>query len=412
MITIKPFRGYRPEKGLENRIASKPYDVLSHNNALEIGNENPFSFVHIIRPEIDMPEDTNPYSNEVYKNAGKALQDFIDRGYLVEEEKKVLYIYRQIMNGREQNGIVGCIAIDDYGEGRIKRHEFTRVDKEKDRINHFYAAQANTEPVFLFYKKKGELNRFIENWTSNNQPVYNFTSEDGVKQILWVVDDGNSIQNIQKVFKDIDSLYIADGHHRTASSYKVGLTMREENTDYTGEEEFNYFLSVIFPGDELYIMPYNRIVKDLNGNSEEQFLEKVSKGFDIEPLKFLTQPMKKHEIAVAFKDKAYKIIPKKDIFNNADEIDCLDASILQNNILAPILGIEDPRVDNRIEFYGGEGMIGTIINRLNDDMQVAFLLYPTQIEEITAVSDINKVMPPKSTWFEPKLMSGLFVHKF
>ena len=412
MITIKPFRGYRPKEGLESRIACKPYDVLSHEEALHIGKDNPFSFVHVIRPEIDMNEDINPYSDEVYAMAGKNLQGFIDNGYLIEENANVFYIYRQILNGREQNGIVGCISIDDYGENRIKKHEFTRIDKEEDRIKHFYASQANTEPVFLFYKKNEELSKFIEDWTSNNQPVYDFASKDGVKQILWVVDDEERIHYIQDIFKEIDCLYIADGHHRTASSYKVGLRMRKEKLDYTGKEEFNYFMSVVFPGDELYIMPYNRIVKDLNGNSEEEFIEKVSISFDITPLKSLREPLVKNEFTMAFKDKYYKIVPKKGIINTTGEIDSLDASILQNTILAPILGIDDPRTNDRIEFLGGEDMFEIITKRLSNDMKVAFLLYPTQINEITAVSDLNKVMPPKSTWFEPKLMSGLFVHKF
>lgn len=412
MITIKPFKGFRPKEGLENKIASKPYDVLSHEEALEIGSNNPYSYVHIIRPEIDMKKDTNPYSQEVYTKAKEALDDFTEKGYLVEEEKKVFYIYRQIMSGREQNGIVGCTSIDDYGNGNVKRHEFTRVDKEEDRINHFYDAGANTEPVFLFYKKNEDLKEFINKWTVENTPVYDFTFQDGVEQILWVVDDEKSIQYIQDIFKDIDSLYIADGHHRTVSSYKVGLRIREENPNYTGEEEFNYFMSVIFPGDELYIMPYNRMVKDLNGNTEEEFLEKLSQNFNVEKLDSVEEPINQHEFTIVFKDRAYRIAPKTGVFDEKDKIDSLDASILQNNILSPILGIEDPRTDTRIEFIGGENMMDRVLDRLNKDMEVAFLMYPTQIEEIIAVSDTNQVMPPKSTWFEPKLMSGLFIHKF
>ena len=412
MIKIRPFRGYRPARDLENKIASKPYDVMDHNEALEIGRENPFSFVHIIRPEVDMPLDTNPYSQEVYEKAKETLNDFVDKEYLIKEDKKVFYIYRQVLNGRAQNGIVGCASIDDYEEGKIKRHEFTRFDKEQDRINHFYAADANTEPVFLFYKRNDDIKKFIKDWTSNHKAIYDFVSDDGVRQMLWIVDEEGRIKEIQSLFASLDSLYIADGHHRTASSYKVGLKKRKENPEYTGEEEFNFFMSVIFPDDELYIMPYNRMVKDLNGYSEEEFIEKVSESFDIIALKSIAQPERKGEFALVFKDKAYRLIPKEGLFDKNDKIASLDASILQDHILSPILGIEDPRTDSRIGFVGGEGMEELIADRLNSDMKVAFLLYPTQIGDIVAVSDIGKVMPPKSTWFEPKLMSGLFIHTF
>ncbi|NLY47193.1 MAG: DUF1015 domain-containing protein [Tissierella sp.] len=412
MIEIRPFKGLRPAKGLEAKIASKPYDVMDYDEALERGKDNPFSFIHIIRPEIDMPLDTNPYAQEVYSKAKDTLDDFIEKGYLVEEGKNVFYIYRQIMNGRIQNGIVGCTSIDDYGDGKIKRHEFTRVDKEQDRIDHFYAADANTEPVFLFYKRNENIKKFIKNWTSDHKCIVDFVSDDGVRQMLWIVDEKESIEEIQSSFNSLENLYIADGHHRTASSYKVGLKKRKENPGYTGNEEFNYFMSVIFPEDELYIMPYNRMVKDLNGYSEEEFLEKVGKKFYIKSCTSLEHPMNEHEFTMALKEKYYKLTAKEGIFDENNKIASLGASILQDNILAPILGIEDPRTDSRIKFVGGADMMDRIRDKLNTDMKVAFLLYPTQTKDITAVSDIEKVMPPKSTWFEPKLMSGLFVHRF
>lgn len=412
MIKIRPFKGLRPEKGLEDKIASKPYDVMDHDEALEKGKVNPLSFVHIIRPEIDMPFNTNPYSQEVYTKAKENLDDFIEKGYLIEEDKKVFYIYRQVMNNRVQNGIVGCTSIDDYGDGKIKRHELTRLDKEEDRINHFYAADANTEPVFLFYKRNEKLKSFINNWTSSHKFIYDFVSDDGVRQMLWIVDEDESIEEIQSLFTSLDSLYIADGHHRTASSYKVGLRKRKENPGFTGDEEFNYFLSVIFSEDELYIMPYNRMVKDLNGYSQEEFLERVGERFNIKSCSILKEPMNEHEFTMILREKYYNISPKEGIFDKDNKIASLDVSILQDNILSPILGIEDPRTDNRMEFVGGLDMIENITNKLIPDMKVAFLLFSTQIEYITAVSDIQMVMPPKSTWFEPKLMSGLFVHKF
>ena len=411
MIKIRPFKGYRPKIGLEDKIACKPYDVIDYNEALAIGKGNPFSFVHVIRPEINLPYNTDPYSKDVYNKAKETLQDLIDKGHLVEEEKNVFYIYRQIMNGRVQNGIVGCISIDDYGEGRIKKHEHTRIDKEQDRINHFYYSEAHTEPVFLFHKKNQAIKEIIKDWTTSYDPIYDFSSEDGVRQMLWVVDEEEIINYIQELFASMDSLYIADGHHRTASSYKVGMKKRQENLNFNGDEEFNHFMSVIFSDDELFIMPYNRAVKHLNGYTEEEFLAEIGEKFIVMQSEKSFVP-NKQEFTMILGDKYYSIIPKEGIFDENNIVDSLDVSILQNNILSPILDIKDPRTDDRIEFFGGEGMIDKITERLNNDLKVAFLLHSTQIEEITAVSDAGKVMPPKSTWFEPKLLSGLFVHKF
>ncbi len=412
MITIKPFKGYRPAKGLEDRIACKPYDVLDYNEAMDIGKDNPHSFVHVIRSEIDMPANTNPYSREVYLKAKENLKDFIDKGYLIEEDKKVFYIYRQIMKGREQNGIVGCISIDDYGEDRIKKHELTKLDKEEDRINHFYYSQAQTEPVFLFYKMNQAIKKFIEEWTKEHKSIYDFKSQDGVQQMLWIVDDEDRIRYLQNLFESLDNLYIADGHHRTASSYKVGKKIRQENPEYTGDEEFNYFMSVVFPGDELCIMPYNRVVRDLNIYDEEEYLNKISEKFDVKLCASLEQPKKEHVFTMILNDKYYSLTPKEGIIDEGNVVDSLDVSILKDNILTPLHGIEDPRTDTRVEYFGGGSMINIILERLNTDMKVAFLLYPTQIEDITLVSDEGKIMPPKSTWFEPKLMSGLFIHTF
>lgn len=410
MIKIRPFRGYRPAKGLEDKIASKPYDVIDYKEAMDLGKDNPFSFVHIIRAELDMPDDTNPYSQEVYRKAKDNLEDFIQKGYLAQEDREVFYIYRQIRDGRVQNGIVGCNSIDDYANGKIKRHEFTRPDKEEDRINHFYEAKAHTEPVFLFYERNKALKEFIEDWTCNNKPIYDFTCQDDVKQILWIVDKKEAIEEIVQLFSSLDRLYIADGHHRTASSYKVGMKMREENPDYRGDEGFNYILSVIFPEDELYIMAYNRMVRDLNDYSIEGFMERIGENFHISELDAVEEPRLKGEFTMVLRGQAYKLCPRENI--KEGNIESLDVSLLQNKILSPILGIDDPRTDERIEFVGGKDMMATIKARINRDMEVAFLLYPTQIEEIISVSNDNKVMPPKSTWFEPKLMSGLFLHKF
>lgn len=412
MIKVKPFKGYRPKIGLEDKIACKPYDVVDFEEAVDLGSSNPLSFVHIIRGEIDMPVGTDPYSPEVYKRSRKNFDHFVDKGYLLEEEKEVFYIYRQVMNGRAQNGIVVTISIDDYGEGKIKKHEFTRHEKEIDRINHFDTLDAHTEPVFLFHKGNEELKSMIEKWTKENDALYDFVSEDGVRQMLWAVDEKSTIEYIGEIFASMDSLYIADGHHRTESSYKIGKKRRAESPNYTGKEEFNYFMSVVFSSDELLILPYNRMVKDLNGYTKEEFISKVNERFSIVEMESIDEPGNRGEIIMAFRNKAYKLIPRKASYDKMDRIASLDVSILQNNILSPILGIDDPRSDSRIEFVGGEDMLSEIAARLEEDMEIGFLLYPTSTKDIVDVSNEDKVMPPKSTWFEPKLMSGLFIHKF
>ncbi len=412
MITLKPFKALRPTPGLEQKVAVPPYDVLNREEASILGQDNPMSFVHVTLGEINLDPTIDPHTQEVYDFEKDMLKKFEENGTLMEEKKPAFYIYRQIMNGRAQNGIVGCASIDDYEDGLIKRHEFTRVDKELDRINHFYTCEANTEPVFLFYKENTALKIFIENWTSAEKPIYNFTTPDGVTQMLWVVDKEDALKTIETIFSGIDSIYIADGHHRTASAYKVGLKKREENPDFTGDEEFNFFMTVIFSGEELLIMPYNRMVKDLGGLTEEDFLSKVEEKFDVTVMETIVEPTEKQTFTMVLGDKAFKLVPKKGSFNEDDAVERLDVAILQGNLLNPILDIDDPRTNKRIEFVGGENMVETVKTRLQKDMAVAFLLYPTQITDITDVSDDGNVMPPKSTWFEPKLKSVLFVHKF
>ncbi|MFA5576751.1 MAG: DUF1015 family protein [Tissierellaceae bacterium] len=411
MIKIRPFKGYRPRPGIEDKLACKPYDVIDFEEAVDLGSSNPLSFVHIIRGEIDTPMGTDPYSAEVYDRSRENFNSFVDKGYLVEEEKEALYIYRQVRKGRAQNGIVTTISIDDYGEGRIKKHEFTRYEKEIDRIRHFDALDAHTEPVFLFHKGNKELGDLVEGWTESHEALYDFVSEDGVRQLLWLVDDEGTIESIGQIFASMDSLYIADGHHRTESSYKIGLKRRAEKPDYSGQEEFNYFMSVVFPSDELLILPYNRLVKDLNGHTREELMSRLSEDFSISELASLEEPSSSGEIVMALRDKIYRLVAREGSYDLGDRVASLDVSILQNNILSPILGIDDPRGDSRIEFVGGEDMLGLVATRLEEDMELGFLLYPTSIEDIMAISDDKRVMPPKSTWFEPKLMSGLFIHK-
>lgn len=426
MITLKPFEALRPQIDMVEKVVAPPYDVIDTATAREIG-KNPNSLVHITRSEIHFDKNVDPYSEEVYKNAKDTLEAFEKEGILFKENKRAYYIYRQIMNGRSQSGIVGCAAIDDYKNGIIKKHEFTRVDKEQDRINHFYTCKANTEPVFLFYKKDEKLKQFIAKYIQHKEPEYDIVTDDGVAQILWVVDEDENIKTIEELFKGVNELYIADGHHRTASAYNVGMRMREENPNYTGKENFNYFMSVVFSADELFIMPYNRLVKDMNGLLRDDFMAKIAEKFEIKKIKLTekeknnlklkfvkVQPRSRTHITMIMEDEYYKLVPKEGIYDKNDVIESLDTSILQTNILEPILGIDDPRTNKRIEFFGGENMLEEMEAKLLIRYRhgLGFLLYPTQIEDIINVSDKDTVMPPKSTWFEPKLKSGLFIHKF
>ena len=412
MITINPFRALRPKETLVKEVTCPPYDVLEGEKLNKLA-ELPENFVHIIRSEVDFPPTQDPYADVVYAKAKENLDKFQSLGILTEDDKPCFYLYRQIRKGKVQNGIVACASTKDYTEGRIKRHELTRTDKEKDRIAHFSACEAHTEPVFLFYKQQNVLKEFIQQFTDKNKPIYDFFSSDGVQQILWKIDKMEDISFLRNVFEKTNSLYIADGHHRTASSVKVGELKLKEYPEQEGDSqnmrEFSRFLSVIFPDEELLILPYNRVIKDLNNLTEEKFLQKLQEHFDIEELKQVKEPDKKGTYVMLLHEKIYHLTWKENFPKNI--VDALDVSILQNYVLSPLLGIQDPRTDKRIAFYGGDNMLNDILERLHTDMEVAFLLYPTQLQEIIEVSDNNAIMPPKSTWFEPKLISGLFLHK-
>ncbi|APH19162.1 DUF1015 domain-containing protein [Clostridium botulinum] len=439
MTILKSFRAIRPNKGFECKIAALPYDVVNTDEAREIGDKNPYSFLHIDRAEIDLNKDINPYDLKVYDKARENLNNMINKELFIKEEKPMLYIYSLNMNGNIQTGIVGCLSIDDYMNNVIKKHEHTREEKELDRIKHVDTCSAHTGPIFLTYKHEEKLNTIIENCT-RNKDLYDFVAEDGVRHTVWQIDDENTIEEICHIFKAIPSVYIADGHHRAASAVKVGLKRREENKNYTGEEEFNHFLGVLFPHKELKIMDYNRVVKDTLGYTEEEFINKIEEKFIVreynpklenkktienceadhklqseqlektEGLQY--RPKEKYNFGMYYKKKWYELKAKPNTFNAEDEVESLDAAILQNNLLQPILKIQDPRKDNRIDFVGGiRGL--KILEELVDKTEngVAFSMYPTAIEEIIKIADNNKVMPPKSTWFEPKLRSGLFIHE-
>jgi uncharacterized protein (DUF1015 family) len=412
MAVIRPFKAVRPARELADKVAALPYDVMNSDEAREMVKDNPYSFLHVDKAEIDLDKSVDLYDKKVYEKARENLYKMIADGIFIEDDRPRLYIYRQIMNGRVQTGLVGCTSIDDYMNNIIKKHEHTRADKEQDRINHVDYCDANTGPIFLTYKAQNEIDDTITKWTEK-EPIYNFVSEDGISHIVWIIECDKDIEKLTSLFGGIDYLYIADGHHRAASAVKVGQMRRKEQPEYTGEEEYNFFLSVLFPDEDLYIMDYNRVVKDLNGLSTEEYMLKVSDKFEMStyegdgPYK----PSGKHTYGMYLDGKWFKLTAKEGTYNPEDPVDRLDVSILQNNLLSPILGISDPRTDKRIDFVGGIRGLGELERRVEHGMKVAFSMYPTTIQDLMDIADAGKVMPPKSTWFEPKLRSGLFVHK-
>lgn len=412
MATVRPFKAIRPAQKYADKVASLPYDVMNRQEASRMAAENPYSFLHICRSEIDLPHQKDPYDKSVYEKARKNIAEFLDKGIFTQDEEPALYIYRQVMDGRVQTGIVGTVSVDEYQNNTIKKHEFTRVEKELDRIRHFDICDANTEPVFLTYRDDKRIRVLVEGWAASRKPVYDFTGQDGIGHTLWVVDDPQTIESLTSLFGQIPSLYIADGHHRSASACKVGLKRREEYPDYTGEEEFNFFMAVIFPDADLHIFDYNRVVKDLNGNTVESLMEKIKAvGFKIDKKgEDVYRPEGKHCFGMFLEGNWYRLTAKEEIIPD-HVIDSLDVAILQNKILEPILGIEDPRTDKRIDFVGGIRGLEELEKRCGEDMKIAFAVHPVEIGDLLTVSDNDMVMPPKSTWFEPKLGSGLFLHQ-
>ncbi|WP_291580591.1 DUF1015 domain-containing protein [Clostridium sp. UBA6640] len=412
MAVVRPFKGIRPQKELVDKVAALPYDVMNTEEAREMVKGNPYSFLHVDKAQIDLEPNINQYDKSVYEKARENLYNMIDEKVYIRDNESCMYIYRQIMDGRVQTGIVGCTSIDDYMKDIIKKHEHTRAEKEQDRINHVDYCNANTGPIFLTYKNVSEIDKIVIEWTEK-EPEYNFVSEDGIAHIVWVINDKNTLDKLENLFKEVKYLYIADGHHRAASAVKVGQLRREQNLQYTGEEEFNFFLSVIFPAEDLYVMDYNRVVKDLNGLSTEEFLDKVAEKFDIEAYNCCNQykPEEKGTFGMYLDKKWYKLTTKKETFDAKDPVASLDVSILQNNLLRPLLDIEDPRTSDRIDFIGGIRGLRELEKRVDNGMKVAFSMYPTSIVELMNIADAGEVMPPKSTWFEPKLRSGIFVHQ-
>lgn len=409
MAVFRPFRAFRPSIKNQSLIPALPYDVMSSDEAREKVKGNPLSFLHIDKAEIDLPKGTDPYSAQVYEKARENLLALEKNGDLIQDDSPCLYIYREVMNGRSQTGIVGCASIDDYINNVIKKHEHTLAKKEQDRINHVNICNANTGPIFLTYRKRDDIEQIVSLWIKEHSPVYDFDFE-GVRQTVWVIDNVAVSNRLQTLFSKVESLYIADGHHRCASAVKVGEMRRAQKGSYTGEEEFNFFLAVAFNDEDLEIMDYNRVVSDLNGYSFDGFLSAVSKNFDIKELEERRRPEEKHTFCMYYDKKWYLLTAKKNSFDSLDPVARLDVSILQNNLLAPILNIIDPKNDDRIDFIGGIRGLDELERRANTDMKIAFAMYPTTVDDLMSIADAGKIMPPKSTWFEPKLLSGIFIH--
>ncbi len=409
MSVIRPFSALRPKKEYASAVAALPYDVMNSEEAREKVKELPYSFLHVDKAEIDLPVGTDIYSDAVYAKAAENLKKLMSDGICVLDSKKNLYIYRQTMGDVVQTGVVGCASVDDYLNGVIKRHELTRADKEEDRIRHVDTCDANTGPIFLAYREKAEINAVLDKYTAL-APEYDFISDGGVRNEVWVVEDEADIKTLVDGFAQIPSLYIADGHHRAASAVKVALKRRAAHPDYTGDEEFNYFLAVYFRSNDLKILDYNRLIKDLNGLSPEELLAKLGESFTVEAHDGAVRPASRHGFGMYLDGKWYSLTLKDGIADESDPVGSLDVSLLQKLVISRIFGIDDPRTDKRIDFVGGIRGLGELEKRCGEDMRVAFSMYPTSLDELMRIADASQIMPPKSTWFEPKLLSGLFIH--
>ncbi len=409
MADVRPFSCVRPGKSVVSKVASLPYDVYSRKEACKVVAENPLSFLAIDRAETQLGAEVDTYDMRVYEKAKELLEARMTDGTFVRDEGENYYLYQLTMGGRSQTGIVACSSIDDYQNGIIKKHENTREDKELDRIHHVDVTNAHTGPIFLAYRSNEVLSQIMAEETEK-ETLYDFVAEDGIGHKVWRLADQERIEEIRRAFEDIPAIYIADGHHRAASAVKVGQKRRQACANFTGEEPFNFFLSVLFPEDQLMIMPYNRVVKDLNGLSMEKFFTGVHERFDVAQIgKEPYEPVKKGTFGMYLKGVWYMLKVKAE-FESGDPVKGLDVSILQDCLLGPVLGIGDPRTDKRIDFIGGIRGLRELERRASTDMTVAFSMYPTSIQELFSVADSGQLMPPKSTWFEPKLRSGIFIH--
>ena len=410
-MKIKPFAGVRPPKEFAAEVASRPYDVLNSAEAKQEAGEK--SLLHIIKPEIDFDPIADEHSQAVYDKAVENFKLWQDRGWLVQDDKEMYYIYAQTMDGRTQYGLVAAANVDDYMTGKIKKHELTRKDKEDDRMIHVRIQNANIEPVFFAYPDVAEMNEIVENFVKNNAPEYDFTAADGFGHKFWVIRDDAINARITEIFKNIPALYVADGHHRTAAAARVGAEKREQNPNHTGNEEYNFFLAVIFPESQLKVIDYNRVVKDLNGLSVDEFLAKLSESFEVKEMGTdIYKPNKLHNFGMYLNGKWYSLTAKPGTYNDNDPIGVLDVTVLSNLVFDKILNLGDLRTSKRIDFVGGIRGTGELERRVNSgEAKVAFSMYATTLDQLMAIADAKGIMPPKSTWFEPKLRDGLFVHE-
>ena len=412
MAIFRPFKALRPPKNIADKVAAKPYDVINTQEARKEAEGNTYSLLHITRAEIDLPVGTDEHDPRVYEKAKENFLKFIENKWLIPDNEAYFYIYAQTMWGKTQYGIVGCASIDDYFNNVIKKHELTRKDKEEDRMKHVRVTNANVEPVFFAYKSLPELDNLILSYANEHEPIYDFTANDGVGHHFWVINEKEINEKIQKLFAEMPALYVADGHHRTAAAALVGKEKREQHPNYTGDEEFNYFMAVAFPDNQLTIIDYNRVVKDLNGLSKDEFLQKLSEFFDIENKGTEEyKPNKLHNFSMYLGGNWYSLTAKKGTYNDNDPIGVLDVTILSDLVLNNLLGIKDLRTDKRIDFVGGIRGLGELKRRVDSgEMTVAFALYPVSMKQLMDIADSGNIMPPKTTWFEPKLRSGLSIH--
>jgi len=412
MAKLHAFRGFRPGKENVKEVASRPYDVLNSSEAREEVKGNPWSFLHVVKPEVDLPEGTSLYSDEVYNKGRENLEKLIAEGYFIQDSTDKLYVYGQTMFGKTQYGIVGCASVQDYLDEKIKKHELTRPDKEEDRMNHIRVTNFNAEPVFFAYPDHVELDTLVERVVSGT-PEYDFTTGDGVGHHFWLVNKGEDINRIVEIFQqDIEATYVADGHHRTAAAALVGQERRENNPGHRGDEEYNFFLAVHFPASQLSIIDYNRVVKDLNGLGREEFLKELEEGFIIEEKgSEVYKPDHLHDFGMYLEGSWYSLKAKPGTYNDDDPIGCLDVTVLSEQVLGPLLNITDLRKSKRIDFVGGIRGLEELSRRVdNGEMAVAFALYPVTMKQLMDIADNGMIMPPKTTWFEPKLRSGLVIH--
>jgi uncharacterized protein (DUF1015 family) len=407
-MRLNPFRAVRPRPDLAAQVAAVPYDVVNRAEAAALARGNPHSFLHVGRSDIDLPEDVDPYDSRIYRRAREALDELLAGGTLLQDSRPGLFLYRQVMDGRTQTGVVGCVHVDDYERDLIRKHEKTRQDKEDDRTRHVLTLHANAEPVFLTYRGRTEIDQLVAGIATSSPPLYDFTAPDGVRHTVWPVPDTGALA---RAFGAVPHSYVADGHHRSASAWRAGKELRAKNPSHRGDEEYNWFLAVLFPADQLRILPYNRLVRDLLGLTPSEVLERLGRLGKLTATQDAT-PDRAGVFCIYLAGRWHRLELDPAGIDRADPIASLDVSLLQDRVLSPILGIGDPRTDKRIDFVGGIRGTAELERRVNSgEMAIAFSLHPTALDQLMAVSDAGHVMPPKSTWFEPKLRSGLFVHQ-